>query len=712
MLIQLWFYIAVTLIGWIIGSITTNQQKDLKPISKFIGFIILTVTTWFLSYVLYAIWPKGIPFHWQFVLWCITASSFIYFISQKTFTKDFLLSILRYETLGIIIFLTLNFIRLFKPDLSGTERPMDLSFIYNFTKQPAPPFENPWLVGAVLNYYYLGQFLISIFAKLTFLPIPTVYTFTIAYMASLIFQAYFVLFHYIAKIPEKYSKLFALTLSFGGNFYGFTLILSSIIKAIQHLTYAINWPHYYFPAATRVIRFTINEFPAYSIAIGDLHGHFIALPFFIISLYLLYLIFLQVIQIGKSKRSNCSIRTILLGTTAFFLFASNSWDALTLFELAVILGIVSFPNSIRFIIQNIKITLSSMTITILLYALFKLYFIAPINGVGLTIAADYKFWFPLWGQLLILAIIGLINYKKILKGNSDLFLVFIFAVGLLNLILVNFIYLKDIFSTLNSDYSRANTIFKIYYQLWTLLGVSSFAFAYKSIENIKKTQLQKIARLIFSFILAIMLSYWLKIIGDYFPITLQRVKQLTPIYFNSKHLNDFICQLNFFSPHYALDRRILQILQQKTQNTPPVTIAEAMTSQSYSLYGRMFIFSGNRTITGWPFHNAQWYNGTELTYYKYNPVTYHATHSRQTDDIYKRLHDIQAIYHSDLTVSKLTQLVKKYHIQYIVIGQLEYEFFGRNNINKARAIIRQVCSSILNINNTYYLFKCNQPKTE
>ena len=706
MLIQLWFYSTISITGWIIGRVITRNNKYLKPVTKFIGLTILVVPTWIISYLLYKIWPKGLYFHWEFITWGVVFTSFIIWFAKDKNKKQFLYSILKYELGGIVIFFLLNYIRLFKPDLSGTERPMDLSFIYNFTKQPAPPFENPWLTGAVLNYYYLGQFLISIFVKLTFLPVPTVYTFSIAYIATLIFQSYKIAFQYIAKIPSKYSQLFAIVLTFGGNFYGLSRIIAALYDSLKQLTYVIHLPHYYFPDATRVIPFTINEFPSYSIAIGDLHGHFIALPFFITSLYLLYLIYLKI----NNPHYKIAWTIPILGIFTFFLFATNSWDVLTLTELIIILGVITLPKSLKFIIKNARFITFSLTLTLALYLSFKRFFIPPINGIGFTIAHDYKYWFALWGHIFIFLIICILNCKKILNKKAYVYLLFLLAIGFANLIIVNFIYLKDIFSALNSDYSRANTVFKIYYQLWSLLGISTIALAYKSISLIKDLKLEKSIRLLFSIVLAIMLSYPIKIVVDYFPITWTNIKNYTPVFFNSRKLNTFICKLNFFEPQYKLDRKLLEILKKKTKGKKPITIAEAITDKSYSLYGRMFVFSGNRSITGWPFHNAQWYNGIKFSYYWYDLYNYKATHNLKFDNIYQRLQDAQTIYQATITLDKLNELINKYAIGYIIIGQLERELFTENNLNKAKYVIQQACPQIFNINNKYYIFKCKYAK--
>ena len=79
----------------------------------------------------------------------------------------------------------------------------------------------------------------------------------------------------------------------------------------------------YYWSSSRVIPYTINEFPYFSFIHGDLHSHMLAIPF-----QLLVLAFLLSIYLRKNDTRVFEgvLAFLIFSISLGFLFPSNSWD--------------------------------------------------------------------------------------------------------------------------------------------------------------------------------------------------------------------------------------------------------------------------------------------------------------------------------------------------------------------------------------------------
>ena len=87
------------------------------------------------------------------------------------------------EILFLVAFALLALLRAGNPDLSGTERPMELMFINSILRSPAFPPHDSWLSGYAISYYYFGYVLTAMLAKLASVPASAAHNL----MTSLIF---------------------------------------------------------------------------------------------------------------------------------------------------------------------------------------------------------------------------------------------------------------------------------------------------------------------------------------------------------------------------------------------------------------------------------------------------------------------------------------------------------------------------------------------
>ena len=104
-------------------------------------------------------------------------SFFIYFRNKQEinfYIKRSYKQILTVELLFLLLISLGIIIRILNPDLwhphRGGEKPMDLAYLNAIVRSfDMPPFD-PWFSGYSLNYYYFGQFIVSVLVKLTGIP--------------------------------------------------------------------------------------------------------------------------------------------------------------------------------------------------------------------------------------------------------------------------------------------------------------------------------------------------------------------------------------------------------------------------------------------------------------------------------------------------------------------------------------------------------------
>ena len=172
----------------------------------------------------------------------------------------------------------------------------------------------PWMYGATLNYYVYWYRFGAMLSTVGQLPVWETYHL----LAAFCFASYCTLVFLCARIVAKISLLGALAcaliIAAGSNFDG-------IMAALEN---DANWWR-----PSRVILGAINEFPAWSFILGDLHPHFTNLVFFPFALCVLALILA-----GRPQRA--LLNGILVPCLLFplFIYNANAW------ELPVWLGFV------------------------------------------------------------------------------------------------------------------------------------------------------------------------------------------------------------------------------------------------------------------------------------------------------------------------------------------------------------------------------------
>lgn len=246
------------------------------------------------------------------------------------------------EILFLVMFVFWAVVRAANPDASGTEKPMELAFINAIMRSPAFPPSDPWLAGYAISYYYFGYVMVAMLALFTGTPGSVAFNLALASWFALTgLAAYGLIYNLLAAwskgrgiragefVQELFAPilapLFVLILS---NLEGFLEILHSrglfwqmnsvggtstfwSWLNIQELVDAPARPFSWVPSrpggiwwwrASRVLqdfdlngasREIIDEFPAFSYLLGDLHPHVLSMPFVLMAVGLALNVYLR-----------------------------------------------------------------------------------------------------------------------------------------------------------------------------------------------------------------------------------------------------------------------------------------------------------------------------------------------------------------------------------------------------------------------------------
>lgn len=247
--------------------------------------------------------------------------------------------VLAVELLFLAAFAWMAFVRAANPEAAGTEKPMELAFLNAILRSPTFPPHDPWLSGYAISYYYFGYVLAAMLGRLA----GTTGGVTFNLALSLVFAltalgAYSLVYNLLARRSRPGGRepalddpvapglglplLGPLFVLFVSNLEGFLhslhnrgLFWSDGRSAfwewldIPDLNLPPELPLSWVPQrfwwwwrASRVVQDydllgnnkgdVIDEFPAFSFLLGDLHPHVLAMPFAFLAVLLALNLFL------------------------------------------------------------------------------------------------------------------------------------------------------------------------------------------------------------------------------------------------------------------------------------------------------------------------------------------------------------------------------------------------------------------------------------
>ncbi|MBI3287093.1 MAG: hypothetical protein HYZ68_03500, partial [Chloroflexi bacterium] len=239
------------------------------------------------------------------------------------------------------------------------------------------------------------------------------------------------------------------------------------------------------------------------------------------------------------------------------------------------------------------------------------------------------------------------------RESSALFATLLLAVGLGLTLLSELFYIQDVFGT------RMNTVFKLYYQAWVLLALAASYGLYYVRQRI--TLAGRVVRRLgtaWSGGVALLLASSLIYPGLSIP-----AKTASS---STKPRLDGMAFLGAARPD---DYEAIQWLRANLDGAP--VILEA-TGGEYSEYGRVSAYTGLPTLLGWYGHELQW--------------------GRNAEQLAGREPAIDRIYTSP-DVAEVVDLLERYQIEYIYVGSLEIDKYGRQARDRFRGLLDVIYES-------------------
>lgn len=628
---------------------------------------------------------------------------------SKPFSRTLLIFVFE-ELMFLAALVFWSFIRGFQPDIQGLEKFMDFGFVNSILRSKYFPPADIWFAGKSINYYYFGHYVTAFLSKLSGIDSAVTYNLMIATLFSFTFSLTFsltgnlVYFFFLNKFERlkidlrlkiKNANLVvisglisALLISLGANLHpAYYNLKMDVLKK----PYCDGSFTYWYPNATRYIGYcpdvedkTIHEFPSYSFIVSDLHGHVSDIPFVLLflALSLNFMLFL------KEKRKSFP-RASLFGFSGLsslilaVMFMTNQWDYpiyLMVLGLTILWSFFerqgfTWKAFLRAGILGAAIVLLSAVF----FLPFQLGFDPIAKGIGFVRAHSLPHQLLiLWGAPLFFGLIFLIFLfgKKIkqalsvrllrsLRGqsdssyfSSDKYVLILFFVAAVLIIIPEIIYVKDIYIP---SYHRANTMFKLTYQSFIMFSIGIGYIFVRILSSLQNNFSKKIFFVFGSVLITSLMFYPLYSI---------------PGYYGRLNTKDYkgIYGLQFMQRLYPDDYRAIAWLNKNVPGQP--NVLEAV-GDSYTDYERISMATGLPTIEGWLVHEWLWRGSY--------------------DEPGKRSTEVQTIYEAK-DINQTKELLKKYHIKYLVVGEMErqkYPNIDENNLKKLGTKVFESGSTVI-----------------
>ncbi len=539
------------------------------------------------------------------------------------------------------LFLMAVLIRAYSPSLSHAEKFADLTFLQaSLLGTHFPPVDR-WLSGESVNYYYFGYMFFVPIIRLSGVPIEFAYGLSACTVYAFMgITAYAILLRASGQKWTAWMGMLSVTLFSNWEWMGQIFKLKSLRQ--------FSWW-----SSSRAIEGTITEFPFFSFLLGDLHPHFVALPWMTLTFGLFYLF-------DSARKSGVEKKILLMmgGMTALSLgvhYPLNPWGLPFLaFLLAWMMG------------KEWKTTVIFGAASLFLFLPFWMTYQRPVSGIHWVPSSLHSELLPFishWGLFLLpLTWLLFVNVKGRSKTQQIVLLAVSLAAGLvggvvlgvltwmagavlrlptekpywkhllfLSILFVGLcevIHLDDLYGP---ELKRMNTVFKFYTLAWWGFSLSlPVVVTYMWKKN-------AIFRRGMQFMLPVL-------------VILSLVYPVWAVYVRSERTPEIptlngMAYWDYSLPGEAEGVRWLR------ENTNPQDVIWESVGAPYGNHGRFAALSGRPSVLGWVNHQWVWRkNGRELAG--------------------ARLEEIQSLLNQP-KLSEVLQFLQKHSVRWIVIGTLE-----------------------------------------
>lgn len=722
------WYAALTLLAWAVYPALYFAARALPDrglsLARPVGLLVAVLPSWWLAaaglapfgngVIVAGALAAGVPL-WALGLW---RSS----LAAELRARWRALSVWEIATVGL--FLGYVAFRGFNPAIAFTEKPMDFAFLNSAIHATRMPPPDPWYAGEPINYYYLGYVLMAAVARLS--RVPATVGFNLA-LATLFATATVAAAGAAANVARALAPASQRRAIAAGALGALLLVgIGNLVTPLRFLsdpsgTLAAPWWQGVGWQASRVIvdhgvggsptpRPTINEFPAFSFVLGDLHPHVLALPLFLSSISLAFA--LSRAMRSRSTPSAWLPPALLAGLLVGALYAANSWDAptalaLTLGGAALSMGTIgrtrllaasaalaaaavatAAPFALRYapsvggnpedippaLLQIPVVRLIARTIGIVAWERSSLAELLKVHGVFCLalVALLAVLWRRVppserWstpGVALFAAGVALValalHFAALVLFGVPLvllswvvaraqvppplrFVAFLFWLACLLVLVVEIVFLQDAFG------DRMNTVFKVYFQVWSILAVAT-AVAVPYLVALTRGRLGARVATPVGVVAALLLA----LAAIYPPLSAYR-------WDDGFRRWQGLDGLGYLAQSAPDEARAIDWLARRASVHDVVLEAPGC---SYGVaegipHDRVSMATGVPTVIGWNFHEYQWRSG--------QPELLEA--------IAPRAEDVSAIFR-DPTSAPARALLDRYGVTYVFVGRLERDGYG------------------------------------
>lgn len=383
--------------------------------SKTLGILLLGYIAWLLASIhLLAFSQLSVWLVVVALLLCSLAMGFWQRYRLWAFLRSHWRLLLLEEGLFTLAFLLFVGIRSLNPDLwhiyLGGEKPMELAFLNAILRSSYMPPYDPWFSGGSINYYYYGYVIWGTMIKLTGIIPTTAFNLIIPTLFALTFTGVFSLLYnlthrvWVGLLGGYFAALI-------GNLDGLIQLKGQIAATLAHIP---PLPFNYWQSS-RIIPFTINEFPFWSFLFADVHPHVVDLPIAVLMLGIVASLLLP----SSEDEEDSTLGTRRwekygLYVLAAFVFGTiacvNTWDMpVYALILATVLLVRTFQQKRQAAKLELWLALGFALLTfVLLFGLGYLFYWPfyssyeqlYVNGLGVvtrgTMLSDYLIVFGFW----------------------------------------------------------------------------------------------------------------------------------------------------------------------------------------------------------------------------------------------------------------------------------------------------------------------------
>mgnify|MGYP001235362453 CR=1 FL=1 len=664
--------------------------------------------------------------------------------------------ILLIESIFLLFFLGFVLLKAGTSAITHTEQPMDFAFLNAAMLASSFPPEDPWLAGNGISYYYLGYLIFGLPGVIGGLSSSVVYNLALALIPSMAAAGMITLISTLLvrtgaslKLATCFGVAGAFLLVVVGNLEGLFEMIHAWglgtnafwewigIKGLMTQSIGsslFSEESWWWWRSSRIIDtvvfgssldFTIQEYPFFSIYLGDLHPHVMSIPFVLLFLaFCLQLLFETApLTVGWIRQRWFSV--IMVSLTLGALGFINAWD-LPVF-LVLLLGVVLL-NLYRSLRMNwsLDYAIGALALIVIVFIFtvvpFLPYYVSlsdqlkaieVVSSTGTRLLHMVTVWGLFFGALIPFIVINLLQWREKWQGRGPFALAITLAFSpfllwllislirgetnqipgrLLVVVPLSLVLTVFLVVTIQSVVNRNNlslTFTAGVLAIGVALLIGSELFYVVDVFDSRMNTVFKLyyqTWILLAVAIPVAIYYWAQTAqrqslwmrrGGMCWATVLVILSLGALYLP---IGMVVTVGNTATGPYTLNGiaflkesspgEFAAIEWLRSNATVDDGIVEAVGSD-YTEYGRVASFTGIPTVLNWPGHELQWRGSSDLV-----------------DGIAE---DVSIIYQSE-DVHLVSQILDRYNIQYVIFGERESDKYQVQSIGHLSPILAEAFS--------------------